>query len=215
MGALNVLDLGCSTGLMTHVLAPHFKHTFGTDIDLHALEYARTAKTCRAVFLPSDALSLPFKSEVFDVVICAHVYEHVPDSAKLMAEIHRVLKWEGICFFAAGNRLRLLEPHYRLPFLSMLPSTLADTYLRITAKGSRYEEKHLTYWGLKKLVANFQVLDYTKKILQDPEKYSATDLCTPGSAKQRGAILFSGLAYGLVPTYIFLLKKTKSNRIAS
>ena len=205
---LKVLDLGCASGIITRVLAPCFKRIVGTDIDLHALEYARSPETNHAVFFPSDAMNLPFKNEVFDIVICAHVYEHVPDSAKLMGEIRRVLKQGGVCFFAAGNRVRLVEPHYRLPLLSILPTAFADLYLRLTAKAAHYEEKHLTYWGLKRLVSGFQVLDYTKKILHDPEKYSATDLCTTGSLKQKSAILFSRLAYGLVPTYIFLLKKT-------
>jgi hypothetical protein len=103
-----------------------------------------------------------------------------------------------------------LEPHYRLPFLSVLPPPLADEYLRISRRGSHYDEKHLTYWGLKRLVSEFQVFDYTKKIIQNPEKYSATELCTSGSLKQKSAILFARLAYGLVPTYIFLLRKTKT-----
>jgi 2-polyprenyl-3-methyl-5-hydroxy-6-metoxy-1,4-benzoquinol methylase len=204
---LNALDLGCASGIITRVLAPCFKRIVGTDIDLPALEYARSAETSHAVFFPSDAMNLPFKNDVFDVVICAHVYEHVPDSAKLMREIRRILKLGGVCFFAAGNRVRLVEPHYRLPFLSMLPTALAHLYLRLTVKGTYYEEQHLTYWGLKRLVSGFQVLDYTEKVLRDPEKYSATDLCATGSLKQKSAILFARLAYGLVPTYIFLLKK--------
>jgi len=210
LDALKVLDLGCASGIMTSFMAPHFKWIAGTDIDLEALTYAGSTKPSNAVFFPSDAMSLPFKSEVFDVVICAHVYEHVPDSETLMNEIHRVLRSGGVCFFAAGNRLRLLEPHYRLPFLSVLPGSLADWYLAISGKGSHYQEKHLTYWGLKRLVSEFQVFDYTKKIIQNPEKYSATELCRPGSLKQKSAILFSTLGYGLVPTYIFLLRKTKT-----
>jgi 2-polyprenyl-3-methyl-5-hydroxy-6-metoxy-1,4-benzoquinol methylase len=206
--ALKVLDLGCAGGIMTRVLAPHFKWTVGTDTDVQALAFAVQNEATHPLFFPSDAMSLPFKDGVFDVVICAHVYEHVPDSAKLMKEIHRVLRQEGVCFFAAGNRLSLVEPHYRLPLLSVLPSTLADAYLRIAGKGCHYDEKHLTYWGLKKLLSEFQVVDYTSKILQNPERYSATDLCSPGSLKHRLAILFSKLAYGLVPSYIFLLKKT-------
>jgi ubiquinone/menaquinone biosynthesis C-methylase UbiE len=155
-------------------------------------------------------MDLPFADASFDIVVCSHVYEHVPDSGKLMKEIYRVLRPGGICFFAAGNRLRLVEPHYRLPLLSVLPPPLADRYLAISGKGSRYEEKHLTYWSLKRLVSGFEVLDYTTRIIQNPEKYSATDLCKPGSLKQKLAILFSRLAYGLVPTYVFLLKKTKT-----
>jgi SAM-dependent methyltransferase len=38
---------------------------------------------------------LPFGDHVFDVVICNHVLEHVPDDRKAMAEIYRVLKKGG------------------------------------------------------------------------------------------------------------------------
>jgi 2-polyprenyl-3-methyl-5-hydroxy-6-metoxy-1,4-benzoquinol methylase len=210
MAQLRVLDMGCSSGIITNFLARHFRSVTGTDIDREALAYAVRTRASNADFLPADAMELPFQGESFDVVICAHVYEHVADSGRLMNEILRVLKKGGVCFFAAGNRLRLVEPHYRLPFLSILPSLLADAYLRISGRGPRYDEKHLTYWGLKRLVSEFQVFDYTKKILQNPEKFSATELCRPGSLKQKSAVLFSRVAYGLVPTYIFLLKKTKT-----
>ena len=210
MDQLRVLDVGCSSGIITNFLARHFRSVTGTDIDREALAYAVRTRASNADFLPADAMELPFQGESFDVIICAHVYEHVPDCRKLIKEVHRVLRRGGVCFFAAGNRLRLLEPHYGLPFLSVVPSPLADGYLRISGRGPRYDEKHLTYWGLKRLVSEFQVFDYTKKILQNPEKFSAIELCRPGSLKQKSAILFCKLAYGLVPTYIFLLRKTKT-----
>jgi 2-polyprenyl-3-methyl-5-hydroxy-6-metoxy-1,4-benzoquinol methylase len=210
LDGMRVLDLGCATGIIANSMAPQFRTMIGTDIDMAALAFANSTKGANASFLPADALHIPFRDEAFDIVICAHVYEHVPDSGNLMKEIYRVLRLGGVCFFSAGNRLRLLEPHHRLPFLSVLPGLLADFYLKISRKGSHYEEKHLTFWGLKRLVSKFQVFDYTRMILQDPEQYSATDLCKPGSLKQKAAILFSRLAYGLVPTYIFLLRKTKS-----
>ena len=127
-----------------------------------------------------------------------------------MKEIHRVLRQGGICFLAAGNRLRLVEPHYKLPLLSVLPGFLADWYLTISRKGSHYREKHLTYWGLRRLVSDFQVFDYTIRIIQDPEKYSATELCSPGSLQQKVALILCRLGYGLVPTFVFLLRKFKS-----
>jgi 2-polyprenyl-3-methyl-5-hydroxy-6-metoxy-1,4-benzoquinol methylase/glycosyltransferase involved in cell wall biosynthesis len=205
---LRVLDLGCASGIITSFLCRHFRTVIGLDIDREALTYATRTKALNADFMYADALRLPFPAGSFDVVICAHVYEHVVDSKRLMDEIHRVLKNEGSCFFAAGNKLRLMEPHYRLPLLSVLPAPLADRYLAISGKGSRYREKHLTYWGLKRLVSGFEVFDYTTRIIQYPIKYAATDLCSPGSLKQKMAFLFLRLAYGFAPTYIFLLRKT-------
>ncbi|MDJ0851498.1 MAG: methyltransferase domain-containing protein [Myxococcota bacterium] len=44
---------------------------------------------------PMDVTSLAFANESFDVVICNHVLEHVPDDRKAMAEILRVLRPGG------------------------------------------------------------------------------------------------------------------------
>src|SRR5215469_12683660 len=39
-----------------------------------------------------DILSMPFARDTFDVVICNHVMEHVPDDQVAMAEVFRVLR---------------------------------------------------------------------------------------------------------------------------
>jgi len=39
-----------------------------------------------------DLTSLPFPDFTFDAVICNHVFEHIPDDARAMAEIFRVLR---------------------------------------------------------------------------------------------------------------------------
>ncbi|MBN1143511.1 MAG: class I SAM-dependent methyltransferase [Bacteroidales bacterium] len=42
-----------------------------------------------------DVQQMPFGNDEFDVVICNHVLEHVPDDRKAMAEIYRVLRPGG------------------------------------------------------------------------------------------------------------------------
>jgi len=42
-----------------------------------------------------DAQEMPFGDHEFDVVICNHVLEHVPDDRKAIREIYRVLKQNG------------------------------------------------------------------------------------------------------------------------
>jgi SAM-dependent methyltransferase len=42
-----------------------------------------------------DVQKMPFADDVFDVVICNHVLEHVPDDRKALLEIFRVLKRGG------------------------------------------------------------------------------------------------------------------------
>lgn len=143
----------------------------------------------------------------FDVITCVHVYEHVPDAHKLMGEIHRLLRPGGICYFAAANRLSFMEPHYRLPLLSVMPKLFAHYYLRILKRGRFYYENHLTYWGLRGLVAEFTVTDYTLKVVRDPLRFHATDMITPGSRAQRIALALLKAAYWICPTYLWVLTK--------
>jgi SAM-dependent methyltransferase len=42
-----------------------------------------------------DITRVPFRGDVFDVIICNHVLEHVPDDRLAMSELHRVLRPGG------------------------------------------------------------------------------------------------------------------------
>ena len=42
-----------------------------------------------------DATAIPYGDGSFDVVLCNHVLEHVPDYRKALSEIHRVLRPDG------------------------------------------------------------------------------------------------------------------------
>jgi len=208
LSSLSALDVGSSTGIVDNYLAGHFGSVTGIDIDEEAVEFAaRTFPKNNLTFQKGDALNLNFRDQTFDVVICTHVYEHVPDAARLMSEIHRVLKPGGICYFAAGNRLNIYEAHYRLPFLSVIPRPLAHVYIRLTGKGRFYYEKHLSYWGLKKLARDFEIIDYTKKIIEYPGRFHAQYMVNPGTLKGAAARLVANYAFWLCPSYIWLLRK--------
>lgn len=205
---LYVLDIGSSTGIIDNFLSDHLKELVGIDIDEKAVAFAQqNFKKSNLSFFVDDAMNLNFNSNTFDVVICAQIYEHVPDQEKLLSEIFRVLKPRGVCYFAAGNRLDIIEHHYNLPFLSILPKPLAHLYLRVSGRGKYYYEKHLSYWGLKKLVKNFQLIDYTRKIINAPEFFFAEYMLQQGSLKKIIAQLVVNYAYWLCPGYVWILKK--------
>jgi ubiquinone/menaquinone biosynthesis C-methylase UbiE len=204
----SVLDVGSSTGIIDHYLADHFKSVIGIDIDSAAVRHAgSTFSKSNLEFLEADAMHLEFADNSFDVVICSQVYEHVPDSTKLIDEIFRVLKPSGVCYFSAGNRVNVVEPHYRLPFLSILPKQLAHLYMKITGKGSHYYEEHLTYWSLKRLTKAFVCHDYTQKMVADPVKYQMEYMLKPTSIQSRLAKLCVSYFYWAFPNYIWLLEK--------
>lgn len=203
-----VLDVGASTGAIDAVLAEHAAHVTGVDIDDPAIARAKALfERPNLDFLSGDAMRLEFPDAHFDVAICMHVYEHVPDDTQLMKEIARVLKPGGVCYFSAGNRLAVMEPHYRLPFLSWLPGSLADLYMRLGRKGDRYYEAHRTYAKLKHLVEGFELIDYTRRLIAEPERYLTSYMVSPGSLKQRLALWIVDHLAWLCPGYVWILRK--------
>jgi ubiquinone/menaquinone biosynthesis C-methylase UbiE len=209
---LSALNIGGSTGIIDGILSNEFNHVTSIDIDTKAIEYARkNQKNENISFEEGDATALNYNDNSFDVVICSQVYEHVPDAKQMMDEISRVLKPGGVCYFAATNRITLIEPHYHLPFLSIIPLPLAHLYLRLLGRGEFYHELHFTLWGLKKLVQKFNIHDYTSKILDEPSKFDVDYMLKDGSLKIITARFLVKLFYWLMPGYIWILEKPNSN----
>lgn len=206
--SLHALDIGCSTGTMCIALAEHFGKVTGIDIDAPAIEHARTHwSSPHLEFLVGDAMDTALPPDSVDVVICAHVYEHVPDPRRMMKEIFRILRPGGVCYFAAENRLVLREGDYRLPFLSLLPKRLGNVYVRLAGKADFYYETLLTYWQLADLTGAFQRIDYTRKVVAEPTIFAAEDMIPPDSFKQRVALSLIDRAYWLFPNYLWVLRK--------
>ena len=205
---LSLLDLGCSNGLMTRFYGGRFKSVIGIDFDQPGIDYAIANNTSPNIeYRVGDAMATGLPSASVEVVTCTHVYEHVPDAMRMMDEIHRVLRAGGACLFIAGNRLTLIEADNHLPLLSLLPRPLAHRYVRLMRKGDRYYERTRTIWGLRRLAARFELHDYTSRVVEDPVRFQATDVVTPGTFSQRAALLALKTAYWLAPTYIWLLRK--------
>lgn len=165
LSSATCLDIGCSSGMISHTLAPFFRAMVGLEYDESALSAADQDARKHVQFILGDAMNLPFKSNSFEVVICTQVYEHVPDDELLFVEIWRILKVGGVVFFSGPNWLFPIEPHYHLPFLHWLPPLLADAYLQISGRGVHYYERLRHFWGLRRLVKQFAVLDVSKEVL--------------------------------------------------
>lgn len=43
----------------------------------------------------ADICALPFEDNSFDIILCNHVLEHIPDDKKAMSELYRVMKPNG------------------------------------------------------------------------------------------------------------------------
>jgi SAM-dependent methyltransferase len=102
-----VLDMGCGGG--RHAFALYRRGASVTALDMDAAELADVAgmftamqeageapQGARASAVRGTAYALPFADGTFDRIVAAEVLEHLPDDARAMRELFRVLRPGGL-----------------------------------------------------------------------------------------------------------------------
>jgi SAM-dependent methyltransferase len=91
-----ILDLGCGGG---HELFSRYGTAVGVDLELLPL---KNVKSIYAMAIHADITALPFEDNTFDYVVSSDVMGHIPikNKDKLLAEIYRVLKPDGVTVHA-------------------------------------------------------------------------------------------------------------------
>lgn len=97
-GGLRCLDVGCGNGAFTEVLAARCAPTalMALDPSEEQIAYARQRPAAKqAEYRVGDALALPFDNASFDAALMALVIVFVPDPAKAVTEMVRVVRPGG------------------------------------------------------------------------------------------------------------------------
>jgi ubiquinone/menaquinone biosynthesis C-methylase UbiE len=201
-----LLDIGAGSGY----IASNLGELVGPDGEVWAVDVNDQRRTNEGYrFKPVTGTELPFEDDAFDIVLSNHVIEHVGDrSAQLdhLGEIRRVLAPGGVCYLAVPNRWALVEPHFRLPFLSWIPEKLRDPYVRAAHRGTHYDCNLPTRGQATRLFseAGFSHEEATipaMRVLRELESMSrATRLLCSAPGPVLRALL------PLNPTMIFLLR---------
>ena len=202
---VSLLDVGCSQGRITQKLGENLALAVGVD------PTDEEGRRPGFHFIRADGCYLPLRSATFDVLVLNHILEHVPAPQRLLDEAWRVLRPGGVCYLATPNRYSLMEPHYRLPFLSWLPRPLADRYVRLSGRGQVYLDYPLGYRKLRQLTRRFQFHNQTGFVLADPEFFFQGDASLKKLTRwlrwfPRWSL---DLLMPLLPVYIFILRKTE------
>ncbi|MGH7857737.1 MAG: class I SAM-dependent methyltransferase, partial [Candidatus Binatia bacterium] len=107
-----VLDAGCGPYPTLSLLlgSRPDKTVVALDIGLGIVRLARAYAAKRGIRLigvVADIEALPFRNNAFDGAACEDTIEHVPDDARAIRELARVMKSHGRVVLTTPNRIRL------------------------------------------------------------------------------------------------------------
>jgi len=201
---IRLLEIGTGSGGIAHYFAAH--QSIVCEVTAVDVADQRLSKDGYDFFLVEDT-RLPFSENSFDVVLSNHVIEHVGNSAAQyhhLSEIHRVINPEGVGYIAVPNRWMLVEPHFRLAFLSWLPRPMRSSYLRMMRRGHSYDCEPLSLNELEQLLckAGFQYRNCCTRALKETLVIEKPHGIIPNTAGKIPDWIFDRLSF-LNPTLIY------------
>jgi 2-polyprenyl-3-methyl-5-hydroxy-6-metoxy-1,4-benzoquinol methylase len=97
-----LLEMGCGLGHLLGLLQDDFQ-CVGIDLIDYSIEQTKlNAPKAEAYQMSADDLSA-FESGMFSAVVALHLVEHLPDPAKTIREVNRLLKPGGLWLFATPH----------------------------------------------------------------------------------------------------------------
>jgi ubiquinone/menaquinone biosynthesis C-methylase UbiE len=174
-----VLDLGCGDGHFASSAYPR-RLEVGVDRNFKELHHAGK-RQAYGLAIQAEASQLPFRNECFAGAISNSVLEHIPDVDKVLMELRRVLKPQGLLAFSVPNdRFGASLPGVRL-LRRCGQHALADWHVNLFNRISRHIHTDTSErWQQRLGLAGFTVIEqwnyFTPQALRIIEYGHATAL---------------------------------------
>lgn len=124
-----VLDICCGFG--GHISAIMSREVFCVGCDFVDYNYRKLKNALNngpskssVHFLISDMNFLPLKYKIFDFIFSNGGLEHLPKLDDFLCKVGKILRRDGVAIFGFPVAIKcvLKDPHYKLPFISILPA---------------------------------------------------------------------------------------------
>jgi ubiquinone/menaquinone biosynthesis C-methylase UbiE len=160
------LDIATGGGHVAYTLAPHVERVWATDITQEMLDMVRAEAgkrgltNIRTAYAKAEAL--PFEDVSFDLVTCRiapHHFDSIPD---FLAEVHRVLKGQGVFALvdnvvppgSAGDYVNAFErfrdpSHLRAWTMDEWRAALEKAGLAVTHEEQIYKTMEFKAWAAR------------------------------------------------------------------
>ncbi|MDY0987411.1 class I SAM-dependent methyltransferase [Flavobacterium sp. CFBP9031] len=105
-----ILDIASGEGYGAALMSKEASFVYGVDIDKEAISKAKLKYTQKNIeFLEGSTNAIPLDDNTIDVVISFETIEHHDEHDKMMLEIKRVLKPDGIVIISTPDKLYYSE----------------------------------------------------------------------------------------------------------
>ena len=129
---------------------------------LKHINYTTTDLNSPLADVKADICNLPFDNNSFDIILCNHVLEHIPDDVKAMQELYRVLKPNGWGIFQIPQDIKR-------------ETTFEDNSITDKKKRAKIfgQYDHVRIYGmdyfdkLRSIGFKVEAVDYTKELTKE------------------------------------------------
>jgi len=134
---------------------------------LKNLDYTTTDLNSPLADVKADICSLPFEDNSYDVILCNHVLEHIPNDSKAMQELYRVMKPSGWGVFQIPQDLSREKTFEDNSITDKKErSKIFGQYDHVRIYGRDYFDK------LKSIGFKVEAIDYTSELSEsDADRY--------------------------------------------
>lgn len=131
------------------------------------IDYTTTDLNSPLAEVKADICNLPFKDDSFDIILCNHVLEHIPDDTKAMQELFRILKPGGWGVFQIPQDQKRAETFEDDSITDRKErAKIFGQYDHVRIYGKDYFDK------LRSIGFKVEEVDYTQKLpKEEVEKY--------------------------------------------